>query len=128
MTPEQYIKQEILALTSDWSGEEFDYNLPAEEIEKLYDELVTKSEHWDGRNEIRSGQVETDLECDGGRVFEAKSVAMKTHDGKWVGWTYYYGGGKHADAEGKEWMSESYFLDCNEKEKLVIIREFTKQK
>jgi len=124
MTPEQYIKQKILAVNAAWEGKKFDYKLPAETIEQLYNELVDRNEHWDAKNEVRYGNVETDQECDGGRNYEAKSVAFKTHDGKYVGWTHYYGGGKHGNPSSIDWISDAYFLECEEKKKLVIVRTF----
>ena len=49
-------------------------------------------------------------------------------DGSWVGWTYWYGGGKHAEPEVMDWMGEAYPLDCVEEEKMVTVRTFTKRK
>jgi hypothetical protein len=127
MTPKQYIKQKILAVNAGWEGKNFDYELPAETIDKLYQELIDRNEHWDAKNEVRYGEVETDQACDGGRNYEAKSVAFKTHDDKYVGWTHYYGGGKHSNPEAIEWIDKAYFLDCKEEEKVVIIQTFTKK-
>jgi len=80
----------------------------------------------DAASEVREGKVETDIPCDGSRYFESKSVAA-CFDGRWIGWTYWYGGGKHAQPETVEWVCEAYFLDCVEEVQTVTVRKFTKQ-
>ena len=79
----------------------------------------------DGKCEAREGEVETGIECGHYSHYESKSVASKIL-GRWVGWTYWYGGGRHAEPEEDD--IEAYFLDCveEEKEKTVIVRRFSK--
>ena len=48
-------------------------------------------------------------------------------DGSWVGWTYWYGGGKYGEPEAIDWMDDAYDLACTEEEKVVTVRTFTKQ-
>ncbi|MFJ2362504.1 hypothetical protein ACIPIN_02090 [Pseudomonas sp. NPDC087697] len=129
MTPEQKVKFLILALDARWQKKEaLNYTtMTGVDADTGYAALVEAGEHWDSRNETRCGDVETDIPCDGGRHYEAKSVAAQLPDGSWVGWTYYYGGGKHAEPEAIDWMSEAYELDCVEEEKVVTVRTFTKQ-
>ena len=76
-----------------------------------------------GKGEVRKGEVETEIEWEYSRHYESRSVASKIL-GRWVGWTYWYGGGKHA--EPGEIDIEAYFLDCAEEEKTVIVRRFSK--
>ena len=76
--------------------------------------------------EFREGQVETDVTCEWCRHYESKSVAANI-DGTWIGWTYWYGGGKHGEPEAVAWMEDAYFLDVTEEEKLVTVRTFTKK-
>jgi hypothetical protein len=45
----------------------------------------------------------------------------------WIGWTYFYGGGKYGEPESIDWMSEAYFLDVAEEEKMVVVRTFKKK-
>lgn len=130
MTPEQLIKREIIhrAIQSDsdlkWEGE-----LTADNIDEVYESLGDDSdtlndlERWD----FRAGEVETGIECETSRHYESKSVACKLSDGTWVGWTYWYGGGKHAEPECVDWMSDAYILDVTEEEKLVTVRTFQKR-
>ncbi len=108
------IKKDILSLTE-------------EEIGDLYQELDEDGLMQDPASEFRCGEVTTDIPCDWSRHYESKSVAAKMFDGSWVGWTYYYGGGKHGGPEAIDWMSDAYDLDCKEEEKLVVVRTFSKK-
>ena len=125
MTPEQKIKHLILLKASEWDGEELG-EISAKNVDELYDRLVESDGHWDAKSEVRSGHVETDVKCEWSRHYESKSVAAQMPDGSWVGWTYWYGGGKHGEPEAVEWMDSAYNLACEEKEQVVVVRIFTK--
>lgn len=75
--------------------------------------------------DFRSIGTNTDLKCEYSRHYESDAVAAKLSDGTWVGWTYWYGGGKHGEPEGIEWMSDAYEVNCIEEEKLVVVQTFT---
>jgi len=122
MTPEQKIKHMILALVAEWSGEPLQ-GVTDDNIDQLYADC---DEKWDAINEIRGGQVETGLESPYSRHYESKSVAAKAPDGSWVGWTYWYGGGKHGEPEAIDWIEYAYDLTCAEEEKTVTVRTFAK--
>lgn len=126
MTPEQKLKWAIVSTANHWSGKE-PPDFPCEGIEELYDRLVENDEHWDAKGEIRPGKVETGLDCEWSRHYESKAVAMQFPDGSWVGWTYWYGGGKHGEPEAVDWMEYAYDLRCDEEEKVVTVRTFTKE-
>ena len=127
LSPEYKVKQEIINLYYQWEQLE-PINLGSdEEVETLYQELYEKADLWDAICAIREGDVETDIDCDYSRHYESKSVAMKCVDGTWVGWCYWYGGGKHGEPESIDWMEYAYDLDVKEEEKLVVVREFTKK-
>ena len=123
MKPYQKIQHKILL-----GAMEFGYftNLIITEanIDEMYDDFVDTGMHWGYESEFREGEVETGLACDGNRHYEAKAVAAKMVDGSWVGWTYWYGGGKHSDPGSIRWMEDAYALECAETEKLVVVREF----
>lgn len=129
MTPEQKIKREIL-IQARASGDEdlqFVGDVTAENVESLYDSvLVDHDAHWDFESDFRSGSVETGFPSQSNRHYEAKEVAAKLSDGSWVGWTYWYGGGKHGEPEAIDWMNEAYELTVTEEEKLVVVRTFVK--
>lgn len=129
MTPEQKLKHAILICYANL----YDHvRLPdcinAENIDAVYREIYDADDGtiYDAINEIRSSGEETGLQCEWSRHYESKAVAAKMLDGSWVGWTYWYGGGKHGEPEAVDWMDEAYDLACKEEEKLVVVRTFTK--
>lgn len=123
MKPEYKLKQEIINLTLHWEEKPL-VNLQTEdEVEELWDEM---EDLYDAISEIREGEVETNIPADYSRHYESKSVAYQCVDGSWIGWTYWYGGGKHGEPEAIDWMEYAYDLDCKEEEKLVVVREFKK--
>lgn len=125
MTPLQKIKWLILAKTAEWDKSDIpDY--PCENVDELYDGLVAKDAHWDGMNEVRCSGVDTGLSsCEYSRHYESDAMAMQMPDGTWVGWTYWYGGGKHGQPEAIDWMDEAYDVGCVEEEKVVVVRTFS---
>lgn len=133
MNAEQRIKREILLVVDRWQkrcNASAIMTMDSDQIDKAYDEAENGDDCdyiQDARSEIRKGHVETGLDCDYSRYYESNAVAMKCCDGSWVGWTYFYGGGKHGQPEEMEWMSGSCLLSCKEEEKVVIVRTFEKQ-
>lgn len=129
MTPTQKIKFEIIKRAAKDTSYVLE-NIDEDNIDELYDELRDDDEGpldiIDEEYQFREGDVETGLPCDYSRYFETKSVATQLEDGSWIGWTYYYGGGKHAEPESVEWMEHAYDLKVTEEEKLVIVRTFKK--
>lgn len=95
-------------------------------VEHAYDNLMEKDANWDYELEFREGQFETKIAADFSRHYESKSVARKMADGTWVGWTYWYGGGKHGEPEAIGWMDQAYLLSCVEEQKTVTVRTFSK--
>lgn len=90
-------------------------------INDKYEDLIA-----DGLSEVREGDYKTGLPCEWSRHYESESVASCI-DGRWVGWTYWYGGGKHGQPESVPWIDDAYELDCVEQEVLTIKRTFTKK-
>lgn len=127
-TAEQKVKYLILSAHARLNdGDAYDLSkLSGEEIDAAYDQLVGNDEHWDAQGEVRGGEIETGLKCDWSRHYESKAVAAQLPDGTWVGWTYWYGGGKHGEPEAVDWIDDAYDLNCTEEEKLVRFRTFSK--
>lgn len=130
MAPEQKIKHLILIRHEEFGDDpetvEFAKGLDAEGVD---DQFAALSEDWelqDATEEVRPGEVETDIKCEWSRHYESNSVAAKYLDGSWVGWTYWYGGGKHGEPEAIDWIDSAYDLDCVEEEKVVTVRTFTR--
>ena len=130
MTPELKLKHLILIRHEEYGDDpeaiEFAKGLTPEGVNDQYEALAEVNEHWDAMNEVREGEAETGIKCDWSRHYESKSVAARYIDGSWVGWTYWYGGGKHGEPEGIDWIPDAYDLSCVEEEKVVTVRTFTK--
>lgn len=124
MTPEQKVKALVLAVIARWNEQEVPV-INAENVDDLYDQ-ADEDQLQDACNEVRGGELTTDIQAPYSRHYESRSVAAKAPDGTWVGWTYWYGGGKHGEPEAIDWMDEAYDLNCAEEEKLVTVRTFSK--
>ena len=139
MTPCQKIQREILLDHYRYLKEEEEVE-PAEQkfidsvesgitketVAEQYDMLIGLDAHWDYESEFRCSGVETKLQSEWSRHYEAKEVATLLSDGTWIGWTYWYGGGKHGDPGRVEWMEHAYNLEMKEVTKMVTIQEFKK--
>lgn len=125
MTPEQKIKRDILLLAAKQETISLTEPITPENVDELYEANDEDGQLQDWRYEIREGQVETKLPCPSSRHYESKSVARKMSDGSWVGWTFWYGGGKHGEPEAIDWMDEAYDLNVQEEEKTVIVQTFS---
>jgi len=128
MTPYQLLLSIIVerARNDGFEFEDDASNITAENVEDLYSELEDEGAQWDYKSELRQGTEETGLPCEWSRHYESMSVAAKAPNGQWVGWTYWYGGGKHGEPEAIDWMSEAYFLNVTEEEKMVTVKTFAK--
>lgn len=125
MKTENKIRKLILAKHAEWNKEFEVSSLETdEEIEKFFVENNGDCQFQDATEAVREGQVETKIECDWSRHYESKSVASKMDDGSWIGWTYWYGGGKHGEPSAVEWMEHAYELECKESQQMVTVREF----
>lgn len=98
----------------------------AENVDALYNEAYENDDgnFQDARNEVRCSGITTDLAAPYSSHYEANAVAERAPDGSWVGWTYWYGGGKHGEPEAMDWIEYAYDLDCHEEQKLVTVRTF----
>jgi hypothetical protein len=126
MTPEQTIKCHILneAISNDdliWHED-----ISVDNVDLVWEHFIESDLHWDYISDYRYG-IETDLPSQYSRHYEAKEVANKFGD-QWIGWTFWYGGGKYGEPESIDWMGSAYFLDCVEETKVVTVRVFSKVK
>jgi hypothetical protein len=97
--------------------------------EEKNDECLVEDYCHDVKYELRQGEIETNIGSECSRHYESKSVAihLKDFDGftGYIGWTYWYGGGKYGCPEGVEWVPYAYFLDIiDEKEVVTVVRTF----
>ena len=126
MTPAQKIMREILLDAA--ANDDYDppQELTATNIDSAYFAFQEDDVHWDYESEFRGSGIETDIECDWSRHYESKSLAKKLRDGSWVGWTYWYGGGKYGEPESVDWIEYAYDLECVETREVVTVRKFSK--
>ena len=80
----------------------------------------------DAKSEFRESGEDTEIPCDWSRNYESKSVARQMSSGEWVGWTYWYGGGKFGAPEAIDWITDAHLLGVTEEQKVVTVRTFTK--
>lgn len=123
MTPEQKVKWLILKHLEQYVDGYNAPEYPCEDIDKAYENDILKD--WYGvANEVRQGDIQTDIPPPYSRHYESMSMASQLPDLSWVGWTYWYGGGKHGEPEAIDWMEDAYDLECHEEEKVVVVRTF----
>jgi len=122
LSAEYKLKQ--FAYSRAFPGHKLDTKEDIDEFERQVEEDDLR----DVLSELRGNyDEETGLPTEYSRHYESKSVAKQMKDGTWIGWTFWYGGGKHGEPEAIEWIDEAYYLDCKEEEKVVTVRAFTKK-
>ncbi len=118
-----------------WLNSEYDHNKAnASKLERLTDENI--EECWGMWDECELQDFTEDFRCSGeetdlvpknySRHYESYDVAKMLNDGTWVGWTYWFGGGKHGEPSAVEWLPDSYDVTCAEEQKTVTVRTFAK--
>jgi len=135
LSPAQMLKQAIMLAgikVSSYDGEltkKYVLALDSSKIDAAYEAFVLE-DAYGVTEEFREGQVETGIDPYVGNHYDAKGVAAQMHDGSWVGWNYYSGGGKHGNPEDIDWIDDAYSLVVTEREetKVVIVRSFKKTK
>jgi hypothetical protein len=124
MTPEQKLRHAILIAAGVPDLE----TITVENIDERYNEAYDQDLLYDAKAEVRaSGEETPGLPSPYSRHYESKAVAAKMPDGSWVGWIYWYGGGKHGEPDAVEWMEYAYDLEVTEEEKLMVVRTFKKK-
>lgn len=124
MTPEQRIKRHIILDFLATNPDKKCPELTSENVDECFDDLNEDYALQDYKREFRGSGEDTNLPCEWSRHYESKSVARQLSDGGWVGWTYWYGGGKHGEPEVIDWMDGAYDLDVKEVEKMVVVKTF----
>jgi hypothetical protein len=128
MTPEQKLRAVILLKAFELAHDAPPERLAADNLQAEWDEFDERDPDnlQDARSEIRGGTAETGLPTPYSRHYESKSVAAQMPDGSWVGWTYWYGGGKHGEPGAVEWIEDAYALTMTEEVKTVTVQTFAK--
>jgi hypothetical protein len=131
MTPEQILKAAIIEQVAQWISDEGDIELPLngpfdtqEKIDAAFEaieEHYLEDEASEAESNLRGSYThETGIKCQYSRYYESKAVARQFGD-KWVGWTYWYGGGKHGEPGSVEWMEHAYFVEAKEETQVVLV-------
>ncbi len=125
LTAEHRIKRHLLLEFLEATTEDdFERDCPmstASQIEDRWNSFVASNMHWDYMEDFRCSGAETNIEHEWDRNYESKSVAAELSDGSWVGWTYWFGGGKHGDPESIPWMEEAYMVNMVEEVRTVQV-------
>lgn len=124
MKPETKLKYAILELAAIWNDQTIATDLTEDQVEELWGEAECLQ---DATNEIRCSGVNTGLDCDYSRPYESEAVAVKCPSGDWVGFTYWYGGGKWGDPDSIDWMDKAYDVNVIEEQKMVTIQTFSRK-
>lgn len=123
MTPTQKIKWLVLSTAAHWNKAE-PPPYPCANVDDLYDAAWQRDELHDAVSEVRSSGEDTGIETEWSRHYESKATATRLPDGTWVGWTYWYGGGKHSEPESIPWMEDAY--DVTMREETRVVRVFAR--
>ena len=113
-TAPQLIRAEIKRRT-DAKAKEYGYDPHSGEYEDQENEEI---------NELRCSYT---MEAEGiaawtySRHYDCKPVVMQL-EGKWVCWLYWYGGGKHGEPDGIEWIDDAIFVEEGEP---IVKKTFT---
>jgi len=123
MTPEQRIKRHILKEAIECNDDlNWDGEITADNVDEVWQTVLMDNDaHWDLVSDFRSSGEDSGLPSQWSRHYEAKEKARQLSDGTWVGWTYWYGGGKHSDPESIDWMSEAYDVEVRQETRIVNV-------
>jgi len=138
MTPEQILKAAIIEQVAQWINDDGVDDLllegPFDTQEKIDAAFEAIEEHYledeasEAESELRGSYThETGIQTQYSRYYESKAVARRFGD-KWVGWTYWYGGGKHGEPESVEWIEHAYFVEAKEETQVVLVFSRPEQK
>jgi hypothetical protein len=122
MTAAEKIKWLILRS----AGQDIEFG--SEAVNDLFDELSREDEFQGAIEDVRTGGDETNVPATYSRCYESISKAAKLPDGSWVGWTHWYGGGKHGCPDEIEWIDDAYDLELEEEKEVVVIQRKFKVK
>lgn len=121
MTPEQKLKYVILDVLHQWENDEpIRDNMSGDEVDELFDD----SDVTGAFEEVRTSGISTGLPCPHDRHYETEAVAHLAPNGEWVGFTYWYGGGKHGDPESIDWIEHAYDVTCIEEKRMMTVQTF----
>ena len=119
MKPYDLLKWAVLNKHAEFKGKP-EPVVTAENLPELWGAFREEDDN-DSINEVRCSGEESELPCEWSRHYESKAVAAQMPDGQWVGWTYWYGGGKHGEPAEMDWMGSAYFVTFKEEARVVKV-------
>lgn len=127
MNAEQKLKHLILNQLATLRSLTFRTDLTVENIDAEYQfEYENDSDSFqDAKAEVRNGEFWTKLDSRQSRIFKSIEVASKAPDGTWIGWTHWFGGGKHDDPETIEWIEFAYDVTMTVTEEKITVTSQT---
>lgn len=120
MTPGQKIKHLIL-LAANRLNDVPAPTITADNVDAEYRAAYDQEELYEAIQEVRGSGEPTGLKCDWSRHYESQAVAVEYIDGSWVGFTYWYGGGKHGEPESIDWMDDAYAVTATQETRIVNV-------
>lgn len=99
---------------------------PEEDMDEVYQRMLLQYPSYmqDADEEVRNGDLETDLEAPFSRHYECDIVASELPDGTWVAYPYWHGGGQHGEPEAINWIKDAF--DVEYEEEVVTTKKFRK--
>ncbi len=130
MTPLQKIKWLILIEASQqdyhendiYSGCDIRLLKHTASIDDLYEQM-DDDVLCEATEAVRCNGQETGLPTPYSRHYEVEAVASQLPDGSWVGWNYWFGGGKHGEPEAINWMEGAYHVYATER--VAVVHDFS---
>lgn len=130
LTPQDYIHKGIIEEVLSWGDVTLNCELTLKNASEIYndpEEYFTgvdyPSDHiYESYQDYRSSGEECNiLPKIYSRHYEVDYV-VKEIDGKWVGWNYWYGGGKHAEPEAIDWIGDAEFVKVQSEEVVTVVQ------
>lgn len=99
--------------------------LTAEEVDAAYEfirESDFEDELADQKEEFRQSGEESGIKSrEYSRHYDNDEVATVLDDGTAVGWTFWYGGGKHGEPQAIDWMDSAYEVEVKQETRVVNV-------
>jgi hypothetical protein len=130
LTPQDYIHKSIIEEVLGWGDVTLNCELTLENASEIYnnpEEYFVGTDYpsdaiYEAYQDYRSSGEECNiLPKSYSRHYEVGYV-VKEIDGKWVGWNYWYGGGKHAEPEDIDWIGNAEFVKVQSEEVVTVVK------
>lgn len=130
LTPLQALRALIITRTLEMveaAPHDFSKITDGDEVDELWEALQEDypDTMTDAANEVRGSGRSTGLAVPVSRNYDPEAVAVLTPFGRWVGFTYWAGGGKHGNPEEIEWQEDAYWVDAEIDQTLRLDYKFT---